>query len=107
VDNTDSITFRKGRIGEFLTTLFLVPLGLICLICSPIAFVKLIHEGHHPLALAASAILAFALLMLFGCEGLSNTWVTSRSTSCVRSIPTTTGRASPSGRARESGRHSR
>lgn len=46
--------------------MFLVPLGVFCLIGSPVAFVRLIQEGHHPLALAASAILAFAPLMLFG-----------------------------------------
>ena len=46
--------------------LILLPLGLLSLIGSPFAFVRLVQEGHHPLALAASAVLAFAPLMLFG-----------------------------------------
>jgi hypothetical protein len=66
VDTTDSIVFTRKCLEEMLSVIFLVPLGVLCLIGSPIAFVTLIQEGHHPLALAASAILAFAPLMLFG-----------------------------------------
>ncbi len=64
--------------------LILLPLGLLSLIGSPFAFVRLLHEEHNPLALAASAVFAFAPLMLFGWAMVMMTLFTDRKLSVSR-----------------------
>ena len=58
MDGTGSLTFRRPRVSEILSLLLLVPLGVLCLVGSPLAIVESIRT--QPLVVAVG-------MSVFGC----------------------------------------
>lgn len=66
MDTTSSLTFRRSRAVEILCLIFLVPIGVFCVLGSPWAIVEMIRRGDHPVAIVAMTVLGFVPLMAFG-----------------------------------------
>jgi hypothetical protein len=69
VDSTDSINFKRSRIGEIFAAIVLVPVGLFVPVGSAIALVDMVRAGQHPVLVVVSGLFAYAPLM-FGAFGM-------------------------------------